>query len=226
MKVNDRRYKGRIKDICEECDMILDECDMPSSEGCDTTSSWKSDMTSSEGCDVTSFEKCDMTSSEKCDVTSSGKCNMTSSDECDTTSSRECHITSDDYDMTCTSHCRNKEKPHISIKCNLRVELDNKNRAIYLCPRRVQYFTFKVLKSCGEVWINHKGDRHCSEMVGRLGRYKIVGNGVVVYTKCKLNTRDVDILHFTVIDKCTDSCVNFAAVFSYNPCNCCKECNK
>ena len=65
MKVNDRRYKGRIKDMCEEWDMILDECDMPSSEGCDTTSSWKSDMTSSEGCDVTSFEKCDMTSSEK-----------------------------------------------------------------------------------------------------------------------------------------------------------------
>ena len=137
MKVNDKRYKGRIKDICEECDMMLDECD--------TTSSWKSDMTSSEGCDVTSFEKCDMTSSEKCDVTSSGKCNMTSSDECDTTSSRECHITSDDYDMTCTSHCRNKEKPHISIKCNLRVELDNKNRAIYLCPRRVQYFTFEIM---------------------------------------------------------------------------------
>ena len=24
MKVNDRRYKGRIKDICEECDMILE----------------------------------------------------------------------------------------------------------------------------------------------------------------------------------------------------------
>ena len=124
MKVNDRRYKGRIKDICEECDMILDECDMTSSEGCD--------VTSFEKCDMTSSEKCDMTSSEKCDVTSSGKCNMTSSDECDTTSSRECHITSDDYDMTCTSHCRNKEKPHISIKCNLRVELDRIELFIYV----------------------------------------------------------------------------------------------
>ena len=213
MKLNDKRYKKRIKDIYEEDDMILDECDTASSEKCD--------MASSDECDTKSFGKCDVTSSEECEVTSSRKCNM-----CDTTSSRECNITSDDYDMTCESDSRSEENRHISIRCNLRVELDNKNRAIYLCPRRVQYFTFKVLKSCGEVWINHKGDCHCSEIVGSLGRYKIVGNGVVVYTKSKLNPRDVDILHFTVIDRCTDSCINFAAVFSYNPCNCCKECNK
>lgn len=250
MKLNDRKYKERVKDICEGYDMILDECDMTSSEECDMTSSkecditsseecdvtlskecdmtssGKCDMTSSEECDITSPRKCDMTSSEECDVTSSRKCNMTSSGKCNTTSSRECNIASDDYDMICESSCKTEEKPHISIRCDLRVELDNKNKVIYLSPRRVQYFTFKALKSCGEVWINHKGDRHCLEIVGRLGRYKIVGNGVVVYTKWRLNPRDVDILHFTVKDKCTDSCINFAAVFSYNPYNYCKECNK
>lgn len=143
-----------------------------------------------------------------------GKCHMTC---------REDDMISDEWDMTSECHCKNKDKPHVSINCNLQVELDNKNRVIYLSPGRVQYFVFKVLKSCGEVVINHKRDCHCSEIIGRLGRYKIVGNGIIVYPKCKLNPKDVDILHFTVKDKCTDSCINFAAVFSFNPCTCCKK---
>ena len=53
MKLNDKRYKEAIKDICEKCDMILDQCD--------TTSSKECDVTSSEKCDTTSFGKCDMT---------------------------------------------------------------------------------------------------------------------------------------------------------------------
>ena len=69
MKLNDKRYKEAIKDICEKCDMILDQCD--------TTSSKECDVTSSEKCDTTSFGKCDMTSSEECDTTSFGKCDMT-----------------------------------------------------------------------------------------------------------------------------------------------------
>lgn len=123
-----------------------------------------------------------------------------------------------EHDMTYKKHCNNISKPNVVIKGNLQVELDNNNKVIYLCPGRLQYFTFKILKSCGEVYINNREQWCNSAIIGKLGRYKIVGNGVAVYTKCKLNPEDIDVLYFTAKEKCTNSCINFAAIFSYNPC--------
>jgi len=113
--------------------------------------------------------------------------------------------------------------PSILINCNLEVELDNRNKAIYLCPEKVQYFTFKVLKSCGNVTISYQGDSYCSDIYGKLGRYRMFEDGIIIYAYCNLNPKDIDILYFTATDDCTNSCNKFTTVFAYDPCACCRD---
>lgn len=120
--------------------------------------------------------------------------------------------------------CKEKH-PSILINCNLEIEIDNKNKTIYLLPGKVQYFTAKVLKSCGEVTVRYKGHYSDEGICGKLGVYRIIENGIAVCTHNKLDPKDIDILCFTVTDKCTKKCSEFSAIFSYDKWQCCRKCN-
>lgn len=122
--------------------------------------------------------------------------------------------------------CKNKEHQCISINCNLEVEIDPRNKIIYLCPGKVHYFTAKVVKSCGEVTIKYKGHYSEKGICGKLGTYQIIENGIAVCTHHKLDPKDIDVLCFIATDKCTENCTEFAMIFSYDPCRCCIGCNK
>lgn len=122
--------------------------------------------------------------------------------------------------------CDHKKEihPFTLINCNLEVEIDNRNKTIYLCPGKLQYFTGKILKSCGEVTIRYKGYYSDDGICGKLGIYRIVENGIAVYTHNKLNPKDTDILSFTVSDKCTNKCSELDVIFSYDPWQCLRGC--
>ena len=126
--------------------------------------------------------------------------------------------------------CKSKKESSIVINCNLEVEIDNRNKTIYLCPGKVQYFIAKVVKSCGEVTIKYKGHYSNEGICGKLGTYKIIENGIAVCTHHKLDPEDIDILCFTATDKCAENHTEFAVIFSYDPCMCCighsKDCYK
>lgn len=126
----------------------------------------------------------------------------------------------DDFDDDMCD-CESKKQPSIKINCNLEVEIDNRNKTIHLCPGKVQYFTAKVLKSCGEVTIKYKGHYSDEGICGKLGTYKIIENGIAVCTHRKLDPDCIDVLYFTVTDECTKNCNEFAVIFSYDPCRCC-----
>ena len=114
------------------------------------------------------------------------------------------------------------EQSSISINCDLEVEIDNRNRAIYLRPGLIQYFTAKALKNCGEVTLRYKGDYSNKGICGKLGVYRIIENGIVVHAHKKLDPNDIDILCFTVTDKCENKCIKTSIVFSCDP----DKCNK
>ena len=117
-----------------------------------------------------------------------------------------------------------EKHPSILINCNLEVEIDNKNKTIYLLPGKVQYFTAKVLKSCGEVTIKYKGHYSDEGICGKLGTYQIIENGIAVCTHNKLDSKDIDILCFTVTDKYTKKCSEFSVIFSYDKWHGCRKC--
>jgi len=113
------------------------------------------------------------------------------------------------------------EELKISVNCNLKVDFDTKNKMIYLCPGKSQYFTINVPKCCGDVTIKYTGCYQSKGICGNLGIYHIVQSGIIVETYCKLDTRKKDILNFTAIDDCTKECYDFVVVFSCNSCHCC-----
>ena len=113
------------------------------------------------------------------------------------------------------------EESKISVNCNLKVDFDTKNKMIYLCPGKSQYFTVDVPRCCGDVTIKYNGSYQSKGICGNLGIYRIVQSGIIVETYCKLNTRKNDILNFTAIDECTKECCDFVVVFSCNSYGCC-----
>lgn len=113
------------------------------------------------------------------------------------------------------------DKAKIYVNCKLNVDFDTKNKAIYLCPGKFQYFTVNVSKSCGDVIVRYNGCYSSEGICGNLGIYKLVESGIVVETYYKLNPKKKDFLNFTAVDKCTKECYDFVVVFSYNPCEDC-----
>lgn len=127
--------------------------------------------------------------------------------------------------------------PTMKINCDLEVGLETKNKIIYVCPGKVQYFTATALKCCGgeTIEIEYCGDKkHCvkdAEAVirGCLGYYKIVKSGIIFIPRHKLSEFHndwfpTDILCFNVKDEC-DKEVKFDVVFTYSRCvNCNKRC--
>lgn len=116
--------------------------------------------------------------------------------------------------------CSCSDDSNIYVSCNLKVGFDTKNKIIYLCPGKFQYFTVDVLKCCGDVTIKYIGDCKKDKICGNLGIYKIVKSGILVETYYKLDKRKKDILNFVAVDNCTGACYEFAVIFSCTQCCC------
>lgn len=126
----------------------------------------------------------------------------------------------------------------MKINCDLNVVIENKNKVIYVCPGKIQYFTACAL-CCADgeiIRIEYCGDNIrciCGENLikGCLGYYKIVKSGVVFIPSQKLYQMHydwfpTDILCFKAIDKSGKEVV-FDVVFSYSKCsdnNCNRHC--
>jgi hypothetical protein len=129
--------------------------------------------------------------------------------------------------------------PTMKINCDLEVGVETKNKIIYVCPGKVQYFTATALKCSGDetIEIEYCGDKkHCvkdAEAVirGCLGYYRIVKSGIIFIPNRKLSEFPddwfpTDILYFKAKDKC-DKDVKFDVVFTYSRCVDCEcGCNK
>lgn len=118
--------------------------------------------------------------------------------------------------------CQEKH-PYIFISSNLEVEVENKNKTIYLLPGKVQYFKAKVLKSSGDVNVRYKGYYSEEGICGKLGIYRIVENGIIVKTYNRLNSKDVDTLSFTLTDNYTNECSETSLIFSYDEWQDCRK---
>lgn len=118
--------------------------------------------------------------------------------------------------------CQEKH-PYIFISSNLEVEVENKNKTIYLLPGKVQYFKAKVLKSSGDVNVRYKGYYSEEGICGKLGIYRIVENGIIVKTYNRLNSKDIDILSFTLTDNYTNECSETSLIFSYDEWQACRK---
>lgn len=123
-----------------------------------------------------------------------------------------------DEDDNKEDNCSCTDDSSIYASCNLKVDFDTKNKIIYLCPGKFQYFTADVLKCCGDVTIKYIGNCKEDKICGNLGIYKIVKSGILVETYYKLDKRKKDILNFVAVDNCTGECYEFAAIFSCNHC--------
>lgn len=108
------------------------------------------------------------------------------------------------------------EESGITVNCNLKVDFDTKNKMIYLCPGKAQYFTVDVQNCCGDVTIKYKGNCHSKGIRGNLGIYHIVPSGILVEAYSKADIRKNDILNFIAIDECTKECSDFVVIFSSN----------
>lgn len=128
----------------------------------------------------------------------------------------------------------------IKIKCDLEVEIGNKNKVIYVSPDNLQFFTASAIccsdgdaieiEFCG---CNKKCIRGETFIIGRLGFYKIVDSGIIFMPKHKLSKHldwcfPTDILHFKAKSKCGGE-VKFVVVFTLakskcvdHKCRCCK----
>lgn len=112
--------------------------------------------------------------------------------------------------------CKEKEEKSVKVSCGLDVEVDPRDKVIYLTPGKLQFFTFNVIKSCGEVLIKSNNKCKAKIITGNLAEYKIFANGILVNSYRNLNYLRNDILIFTVIDECTKNKQEFAVVFGYN----------
>lgn len=115
--------------------------------------------------------------------------------------------------------------PTIKIKCDLEVEIGNKNKVIYVSPDNLQFFTASAIccsdgdtieiEFCG---CNKKCIRGETFIIGRLGFYKIVDSGIIFMPRHKLSKHldwcfPTDILHFKAKSKCGGE-VKFVVVFT------------
>lgn len=120
----------------------------------------------------------------------------------------------------------------IKINCDLKVEIDSKNKVIYVCPGKLQYFTASAIccSSGEEIEIEYCGRNLkciCGEAVikGCLGFYKIVKSGIIFIPHRKLSILHddwfpTDILCFKAKEKHdnVDKEVKFDVVFTSSRC--------
>lgn len=131
--------------------------------------------------------------------------------------------------------------PTINIHCDLEVAVENKNKIIYVCPGKLQYFTAHAICCSGdeEIKIEYCGchaKRICDQVVicGCLGYYRIVNSGIIFIPRRKLSEMHddwfpTDILCFKAKEKCGKDIkeVKFDVVFTYSKSIDCKSgCNK
>ena len=99
---------------------------------------------------------------------------------------------------------------------------------IYVCPGRLQYFTAKAIRCCGDesIEIEYCGHNYVHDGViyGCLGCYKIVKSGIIFIPKNNLSeypkhSYPKDILSFKVESRCHKD-VEFDVVFTYSRCEC------
>ena len=125
--------------------------------------------------------------------------------------------------------------PSMKINCDLEVTVGSKNKMIYVCPGKLQYFTACAICCSGDKTIEieycgHNAKCICGEVVikGCLGFYKIVKSGIIFIPRRRLSEFQddwfpTDILCFKVKDKD----VKFDVVFTSSRCvdhKC--DCNK
>lgn len=140
-----------------------------------------------------------------------------------------------DYGANGDYHCY---LPSIKINCDLQVEVGSKNKVIYVCPGKLQYFTANAICCSGDEtieieYIGHSTKRVYGEKVicGCLGYYKIVKSGIIFIPRHNLSEFPddwfpTDVLPFKAKDAC-DKDVEFVVVFTYSRCVDCEcGCNK
>lgn len=106
------------------------------------------------------------------------------------------------------------EKPKILVNCKLKVDFDTKNKMIYLCPGKSQYFTVDAFKCFGDITIKYKGCYTNDGIRGNLAIYKIIESGIIAEAFSKIDPKKKDYLKFTAIDECTKECYDFVVIFS------------
>ncbi|MBD7912383.1 MULTISPECIES: hypothetical protein [Clostridium] len=129
------------------------------------------------------------------------------------------------------------EKPSPSCKsiianCRLDVNFDPKNKIIYVCSGKPQYFTATSSKCNGPITITYTGRKYdpCTKKIcGDLGVYTTYDSGIVLDAYNCIRPGTMDTLSFTADDGCT--CYKFTVIFVYSPCDCyntqtCCNCNK
>ena len=145
-----------------------------------------------------------------------------------------------DYDGGKGHRC---QVPSIKINCDLEVNVGSKNKIIYVCSGKLQYFTASAIccSSSEEIEIVYCGRNAkciCNEVVirGCLGFYKIVKSGIIFIPRHKLyklhqELFPTDVLCFIARDK-NGKEVKFDVVFTYSKCgeneyesNRCCKCN-
>lgn len=120
--------------------------------------------------------------------------------------------------------------PTIKINCDLQVEVGSKNKVIYVCPGKLQYFTANAICCSGDESIEIEYCGHNKTMCinyekvicGCLGYYKIVKSGIIFIPRHNLSEFPdewfpTDILTFKAKDNC-DKDVEFVVVFTYSRC--------
>lgn len=122
--------------------------------------------------------------------------------------------------------------PPMKVNCDLEVGVENKNKIIYVCPRKIQYFTVDA-KCCScdkTIEIEYCGCNIkciCGEVVicGCLGYYKVTNSGIIFIPRhylSKINNDlfPTDILCFKVKDRCNkeNKPFTFEVVFTYSKC--------
>lgn len=128
--------------------------------------------------------------------------------------------------------------PTMKISCDLEVNVGSKNKVIYVCPGKLQYFTASAINCSGDetIEIQFCGcNRRCvygeTFISGRLGHYKIVESGIIFIPKRNLSQFPddcfpTDILHFKAKSRC-DKEVEFVVVFTFSRCvDCDCHCSK
>ncbi|MDS0524561.1 hypothetical protein NNC19_02650 [Clostridium sp. SHJSY1] len=114
----------------------------------------------------------------------------------------------------------------IHANCKLDVNFDPKNKIIYVCPGKPQYFTATSTKCCGPVTITYTGNKYdpCkNELCGKLGKYSFYNSGIVLHANHCIAPDTMDVLTFTATDGCNS--YSFTVLFVYSPCECCNSQN-
>jgi len=147
---------------------------------------------------------------------------------------KDCDI---EKDFDREKDCRKCHVPPMKINCDLEVGVGTKNKIIYVCPGKAQYFTATAIKCSGDetIEIEYIGDKkHCVKgedegvIRGCLGVYRIVKSGIIFIPNRNLSEFPddwfpTDILCFKAKDKCEKD-VKFDVVFTFSRCVDC-ECS-